>query len=138
MAQTVESALNLGNPADLPQLLGRLNIGALLKKLVTPTVDADARTVTTHVCLMVDSSGAAVYGTVHGVEGTAGGTAGAKTLTVGTPAAGAVKVEYLSTGQPKLTFNTTDAITACKVIWTENPLGRNGKALRAILAEVAP
>jgi len=138
MSNTVKEALNFGNPTDLPQLLGRMNIGSLLEKLVTPTVDANARTVTTHVCLMVNSAGDAVYGTVHGVEATAGGTAGAKILTVGTAAAGAVKVEYLSTGQPKLTFNTTDAITACKVIWTENPLGRNGSTVRAVLAEVAP
>ena len=49
MSNTVKEALNFGNPTDLPQLLGRMNIGSLLEKLVTPTVDANARTVTTHV-----------------------------------------------------------------------------------------
>lgn len=134
---TVKQALNNGGNTDTPQLLGRINIGSLLEKLVTPTIDADARTnITSHVSLMVNTAGDPVYGLVHHVHATAGSSAGPKAIVTGTPAAGQVKLEYVS-GQPKLTFEATDAITGYKVHWTEHPLSRNAVTLQAELASEA-
>lgn len=138
MSSTVKEALDRGSRTDLPQLLGRMNIGQLLEQLVTPTIDSSARTVTTHVCLMEDANEDAVYGLVLAVEATAGGVTGACLMTIGTPATHQVKVEYLSTGQPKLTFAAGDAVTACKVYWIEWPKSRNNRAPRAELEAAAP
>lgn len=136
---TVKQALNNGGNTDTPQLLGRMNIGSLLEKLVTPTIDADARTnITAHVSPMVNSAGDAVYGLVHTVFITAGGVTGNANIVLGTPANSRdVKLEYLSTGQPKLTFLAGDAVTGYKVHWTEHPPSRNAVTLRAELASEA-
>lgn len=135
---TVKQALNNGGNTDTPQLLGRMNIGSMIEKMVTPTIDASERTVTSHVCAMVDTAGDAVYGLVHHVVATTGGVTGACNVVFGAPAASHdVKVEYLTGGQPKLTFLAGDAVTGCKVHWTEHPLSRNAVTLQAELASEA-
>ena len=139
MATTVKLALNHGSKADLPQLLGRMNIGSLLEKIVNPTIDADARTnITAHVSPMLNAAGDAVYGQVHDVTITAGGVTGAANIVLGTPANSRdVKLEYLTGGQPQLTFLAGDAVTGYKVHWTEHPLSRNARTLRAELESAA-
>ena len=138
MALTVKQALNNGSNTDVPQLLGRMNIGSLLEKIVTPTIDSAARTnVTAHVSSMVDANGDPVYGQVHGVFITAGGVTGNANIVLGAPANSRdVLLEYTA-GQPKLTFLAGDAVTGYKVHWTEHPLSRNAVSLRAELAAVA-
>lgn len=135
---TVKQALNNGGNTDTPQLLGRMNIGSLLEKIVTPTIDSAARTnITAHVSSMVDTAGDAVYGQVHGVFITAGGVTGNANIVLGAPANSRdVLLEYVS-GQPRLTFLAADAVTGYKVHWTEHPLSRNLVSLQAELASEA-
>ncbi len=138
MARTVKDALNSGSRTDLPQLLGRMNIGSLLEAIVTPKIDSVARTnITSHVSLLVDADGNAQHGTIDTVEATAGSVTGACLKTIGTPATHQVKVEYVNGGQPKLTFNSGDAVTGYKVTWIEHPLSRNNVTLQAELASGA-
>lgn len=55
-------------------------------------------------------------GRVLTVEATAGTAAGPKQIvSTAAPAAGRVRVQYSAAGVPTLTFNGTDAITACAV-----------------------
>ncbi len=67
--------------------------------------------VTTHVAVMTTA------GFVMAVEGTAGNTAGPKSqIQSGAPATLQVDVQYDADGIATLTFNATDAITACAVV----------------------
>lgn len=70
-----------------------------------------AQAVTTHVLVMGSA------GWVLAVEGTTGSGTGPKQMQVsGSPAAGAVQVEYDGDGIATLTFNATDAITVAAVM----------------------
>jgi hypothetical protein len=75
-------------------------------------------TVTTHVAVL------ATAGWVIAVEGTTGDSVGPKQMVQsGSPAQGEVDVQYDADGVATLTFNTTDAITACAVV--VRPTGAN-------------
>lgn len=136
MQKTFQAFLNDGNPTDLPQKLGILNIGTFLAGLAKGgEVDAADRTVTTNVHAFVDADGVAQYGIVLGVRAVAGGVTGPfSIIETGTPTTGQVKVTY-SAGQPTLTFAAGDAVTTARCRWIKIPLTRDGLTWVAKLAE---
>ena len=137
MQKTFQAFLNDGNPTDLPQKLGILNIGTFLAGLAKcGEVDAADRTVTTHVHAFVDSSGVAQYGIVLGVRAVAGSVTGPfSIIETGTPSTTQVKVTYSATGQPTLTFAAGDAVTTARCRWISIPLCRDGVPWVTKLAE---
>ena len=136
MQKTFKAFLNDGNPTDIPQKLGILNIGDFLSGLAKGGEnDAASRTVTADVHAFVDSAGVAEYGIVLGVRASAGGVTGPFAIVeTGTPTTGQVKVTY-SAGQPTLTFAAADAVTAARCRWIKIPLCRDGLTWVAKLAE---
>lgn len=135
MTDTIKTALNKGNPTDVPMRLGQLNIGSQLEAFAASGIDSANRTVTANVCLLVDSAGDPEYGHVLAVHATTGGSTGAKTIILtGVPAAGSVLLEDAGNGQPRLTFAAGDGVTACRVHMIKQPLTRNGSPLRTALA----
>lgn len=135
MTDTLKTALNKGNPTDVPMRLGQLNFGSQLEAYASLGIDSANRTVTAHVCQLVDANGDPEHGHVLSVHATAGGSAGPKTIILtGAAAAGQVLLEDAGNGQPKLTFAVADAITACRVQMIKQPLTRSGVPLRTALA----
>lgn len=131
--KTVQNLLTYPDPGQICDALRKAGFAQLLAGLSAPTIDASARTVTTHVCSFVDSNGDAEYGFVLNVESTAGSTTGVMHIVVDkAPATGEVKLEYVD-GQPKLTFNAGDAVTACKAHWVSTGT-YDGNSLAANLA----
>ena len=117
--RTVQDILDGPTPGPLCDALKYIAFGTLLAGLTSPTIDGANRTVTAHICEMVDSNGYEQYGAVLAVHATAGGATGPKAVILtGVPAAGQVLLEYVS-GQPKLTFAVADAVTACRVHWID-------------------
>lgn len=136
MTQTLQTALNKGNPTDLPMRLGQLNIGDQLEAYAASGIDTANRTVTADVCLLVDGSGEPEYGHVLTVHATAGGSAGPKAIILtGTPSAGQVLLQDAGNGQPRLTFAAADTVSACRVQMLKTKVARNGQPLRAALAQ---
>lgn len=137
MQKTFQAFLNDGNPTDLPQKLGILNIGTFLAGLAKGgEVDAASRTVTSDVHTFVDADGVAQYGIILGVRSSAGTTTGPfSIIETGTPTTTQVKVTYSAAGQPVLTFAAADAVTACRCRWIKIPLCRDGLTWAAKLAE---
>lgn len=127
-------SLDRGNPTEVPQNLGILRIGSQLVAMASMGIDAADRTVTTHVCTLVDSSGNAEYGHVLAVHATAGGTTGpCAVVLTGTPTTGQVKLEDAGDGQPKLTFAAADAVTGCRVQMMKFVTSRHGQSLQDAL-----
>ena len=137
MQKTFKAFLNDGNPTDMPQKLGILNIGEFIESISKGgEVDAVARVVDTHVHVFADASAVAQYGTILSVRVSAGGVTGPFLIVeTGTPASGEVKVTMSSSGQPTLTFAAADAVTACFCRWIKTPLCRDGVTWAAKLAE---
>lgn len=131
--RSVQAILDGPTPGPLCDALKYIAFGTIIAGLLSPTIDNANRTVTAHICEMVDSNGYEQYGVVLAVHATAGGATGPMAVILtGVPAAGQVLLEYVS-GQPKLTFAVADAVTACRVHWIDT--GRpNGTSPAAALA----
>lgn len=136
MQKTFKAFLNDGNPTDMPQKLGILNIGEFIESISKGgEVDAVARTVASDVHVFADADAVAQYGTILSVRVSAGGVTGPfSIIETGTPATTQVKVT-MSGGQPTLTFAAADAVTACFCRWIKTPLCRDGVSWAAKLAE---
>jgi len=108
---TVQEALDISNPNDIPDMLRKVRLGTILAGMLVPVTDANARTVTADVCVLTTA------GTVLAVTATAGGTTGNFRLVASgmTPATTQVAVSYSAEGIATLTFAAADAVTACKV-----------------------
>jgi hypothetical protein len=127
-------SLDRGNPTDVPMRLGQLKIGSQLRASASLGLDSANRTVTSHVCLLVDSSGNAEYGHVLAVQATTGGTTGpCAVILTGTPTTGQVLIEDAGNGQPRLTFAAADAVTACRVQMIKSVSTRDGTSMQAAL-----
>ena len=116
---TVQEALNIAQPNDLPDMLRKVNLGDIIAGMLVPVTDSVARAVAAHVCVL-DTAGE-----VKAVTATAGGTTGNCLLVPAgaTPATGQVAVSYSAEGVATLTFAAGDAVTACKVQKTTMPAG---------------
>lgn len=132
---TVQELANEPALVGAEQTLKLTGFGAMIAGLALPTMDADARTVTTHVHAMADANGVKQYGAPIAVYATAGGTTGPCSIVPGTPATTEVKLEFLADGQPKLTFNTSDAVTACKVYWVNTGTYRGNSMYSNLTSE---
>ena len=108
---TVQQALDISNPNDIPDMLRKVRLGTILAGMLVPATDADARTVTSNVCVMTTA------GIVLAVTATTGGVTGNFSLIAAgqTPATTQVAVSYSAEGIATLTFLGADAVTACKV-----------------------
>ena len=134
--KTVQDLLTYPDAGQLAVAVRLSGLAGLLAGLSAPTIDATPRVVAANTVSFVDSVGAAEYGIVQHVHvTTSGGGAGTGAYTVildGAPASGEVLLEYTS-GQPVLTFNATDVVTACVAHWI-NTGSVNGNSLAANLA----
>lgn len=108
---TVQQALDISNPNDIPDMLRKVRLGTILAGMLVPATDTDARTVTSNVCVMTTA------GIVLAVTVTAGGVTGNfRPIAAGqTPATTQVAVSYSAEGVATLTFLGADGVTACKV-----------------------
>lgn len=118
------------------QSLKLAGVPQMIVGMSAPVVDATERTVSTNVHAMVDAAGNKQYGFIISVEATTGGTTGPCSIVSGTPLTTQVKVEYLSDGQPQLTFAGADAVTGCKVHWVSTG-SFQGRSLATNLARPA-
>lgn len=128
-ANTIKEVLNNGKPTDVPMGFGLLNFGSQLEGYFSLGIDAADRTVTSHVCTLVDSAGEAEYGHVLAVHATVGGVTGPFSIVLtGTPTTTQVLLEDAGDGQPKLTFAAADAVTGCRVQMLKHKATRDGTA----------
>lgn len=116
---TVQQALDIAQPNDIPDMLRKVSVGTILAGMLVPATDTNARTVTAHVCVLTTA------GMVLAVTVTAGGVTGNfSPIAAGmTPATTQVAVSYSAEGVATLTFAAADAVTACKVQKTTFPAG---------------
>ena len=108
---TVQQALDISNPNDIPDMLRKVRLGTILAGMLVPATDTDARTVTSNVCVMTTA------GIVLAVTATTGGVTGNFSLIAAgqTPVTTQVAVSYSAEGIATLTFLGADGVTACKV-----------------------